>query len=100
MLNKASPERAVRASRTAIACNAEFRKRRREFRHLPSVVKNNELAMKVPKEDSYRSLQVRGDGLRKLRGAAGWTLGTAVLLYLLLAAAAGVPGLSAAPDWS
>ena len=70
-------------------CNAEFRKRRREFRHLRHALENNGLAMQDPKEGSPKSFQVRGDNLRKLKGAVGWTVASALLLYLLLVAAAG-----------
>lgn len=66
----------------------EFRKRRREFRYLRHALGNNGLAMKDPKELSPR-IQVSGESLRRLRGAAGWTVASLALLYLLLVAAAG-----------
>ncbi len=67
----------------------EFRKRRREFRYLRHALGNNGLAMKGPKERSPRFFQVSGETLRRLRGAAGWTVASLALLYLLLVAAAG-----------
>jgi hypothetical protein len=45
--------------------------------------------MKDPKEASPRIFQVTGESLRRLKGAAGWTVASIALLYLLLVAAAG-----------